>query len=214
MTAKLVRPINLWDAPQVKRAEKTWGHKFPDYTQYLFFNASDEGNNFLDLGCGFGRFLEYLTNAVEEFEYIGFDSSLDMVERVVERFPEHKVNVFHQNITEPLDYLGLHRTIVVCSAVLIHLTVDDQYKILDNLLDAKPFAIGFDINCLPDKQLNDKYSVERVMPPGFRMTWQSFVKFDEMISTKFGSDYSIQSEKFKLTGRRSKHVFFLRRSGL
>ena len=33
------RPINLWDGPQVKRAETTWGHTFPEYTIHLFDNA-------------------------------------------------------------------------------------------------------------------------------------------------------------------------------
>ena len=215
MSAKQTRPLNLWDAPQVKRAETTWGHKFPDYTQFLFFNASDAGNKFLDLGCGFGRFLEYLTNAVENFGYVGYDSSIDMIKRIRERFPECKNRIYHRDITEPvLDKHVNSNVVIISSAVLIHITIEDQNKILQNLLDAKPLAIGFDINCLPEKQLKGEYSIERVMQPGFRMTWQSFVKFEDKISNMFGNDYHITSEQFKVGGGRFKHVFFLRRSGL
>jgi SAM-dependent methyltransferase len=209
------RQLNVWDGPQVKRAETTWGHKFPEYTVHLFNSAIDEAKNhhkYLDLGCGFGRFLEFLDNSLYNFEYIGYDSSAEMLDRITERFPDRKAGFFHENVTNPIlpDHLDPN-LVVISSAVLIHITVEDQNRILGNIKMARPKMFGFDINCWPSKLLHGNDHVERVMQPGFRMTWQDGEMFSNMLSEKFNGIYQIEQTDFDLRANRFKRVYIMRR---
>lgn len=205
------RPLNLWDDPQVKRAEKTWGNSYPKYTRALYNFAIKSGRSYLDLGCGFGRFLQYLIkhHPDDEFEYVGYDSSPFMIARIITRFPEYGQRCFVRNITDPIIHSA---EVIVASAVFIHIPVDHQDKILSNInnMSRKPLAIGFDINC-PDKKVAEgRSSFETIMQPGFRMTWQDPDMFAEMLAKKMPL-YNFTSQSFDIGKNRLKYVFFLTR---
>ena len=186
--------VNDWNADEVKRAEQTWGHIFHPYTIDLFRFALANGDSYLDLGCGFGRFLEFLMDHKIEPDYIGYDSSPAMIERIRERFPEYSIRTFVRSITDKITH---DQEVVIASAVFVHLTVTDQVKILTNIKAANPIAFAFDINC-PTKSELDRLKIKQtesyervIMRAGFRMTWQNPLVMAERLLTMF--------PKFKLT---------------
>jgi SAM-dependent methyltransferase len=207
--------LNDWNEVEAERAKNTWGHKRPDYTQFMFDSAVRLGNNFLDLGCGFGRFFRYLIGeGVEGFTYTGYDSS----ESMLARFPEHlaqAVSLELREITQP--FPDLSDTVVVCSAVMIHNSIETQDIVLSNLLLARPKAILFDINVpagLPEGKDHFERHIKISNNPNsdatFRMTWQSK---DEMISklTSMFPDYKLDYRDFDLKQGRVKTMFILER---
>lgn len=206
--------INDWNEQQVARAETTWGHTLNSYNEDLFKFAMESGESYLDLGCGFGRFLEYLTlNHPEPFKYYGYDSSESMVARIKERFPEQANNIFCRSITDPIYHMP---EVIVCSAVFVHLPLNDQHTILANIAKhlKPPKAITLDINTLPLKKIScgDRHQ-ERFITLGsskFRMTWQSADDFRTKLSKMF-RDYTIKDKHYSLKTPRQhyKTVFFL-----
>ena len=210
--------INEWNEVEAKRAERTWGHKLPQYTQDMFNFALSKGNTFLDLGCGFGRFLDFLTKDREDPAWIGYDSSDSMIALIKERFPEYLLRVFQKNVTDPIT----HPTdVIISSAVFIHITVDDQKKILENIskLSPKPKAITFDINCPPEVQI-DRLKIKQIdhferfitVTPGskvkFRMTWQSHYEVTKRVLKLF-PDYTLTTKFYDLKHKRHKVVYLL-----
>ena len=212
--------VNDWNSQQVSRAETTWGHKFPLYTKSLFDAAIDNCvlPSFLDLGCGFGRFLQYLTEHIphQMFKYTGYDSSSSMIQRISERFPQFKNCVFERSLTDPI----IHQVnSIIASAVFIHLPLEDQATILYNIrkMDELPNFIGFDINCPSEsflsKQPPDFTHYERIISldsQPFRMTWQSPTHMEELLNEILDTKYDINSTFFSLyKDGRSKRVFKL-----
>ena len=210
--------INEWNEAESKRAERTWGHKLPQYTQDMFDFAFSKGNTYLDLGCGFGRFLDYLSKKKEDPAWIGYDSSDSMIALIKERFPEYGLRVFQKNVTDPIT----HPTdVIISSAVFIHITVDDQKKILENIskLSPKPKAITFDINCPPEVQI-DRLKIKQIdhferfitVTPGskvkFRMTWQSHYEVTKRVLKLF-PDYTLTTKFYDLKHKRHKVVYLL-----
>ena len=193
--------INDWNQAQVKRAETTWGQTVPPYSKEMFDFLINNCNSFLDLGCGFGRFLEYLPSTRN---YIGYDSSQAMVRRITRRFPDVKERVFHRSITEPI----LHRQEgILVSAVLIHLKLSDQNKVLKNLISVQPKAIAFDINSPSEKWLSKGGThFEKIIPPGFRMTWQSHYVMTKKVMEMF-SDYHIVTSSYPVNKIRFKFIY-------
>jgi len=190
---------------------KAWGNSYPKYTRALYDFAIKSGKSYLDLGCGFGRLLWYLIeyHPNDEFEYIGYDSSPNMINKISTRFPHYKHRCFVRNITDPISHPA---EVVVASAVFIHITVADQNKILSNInkMNPKPQAIGFDINCHNSETLAGRSDFETIMPPGFRMTWQDPHKFLEHLRVMM-PDYSIAYDSFNIGRKRLKYMFFLSR---
>lgn len=214
-------PLNEWNEQEVARAERTWGHKTPQYTVDMFESARKYGNSFIDLGCGFGRFLEFLRKHSEEPDYIGYDSSESMISRIKERFPEYHLRVFQRDITEPISHV---KDVIISSAVFIHITIEEQNTILDNLLKIKPppSAIIFDINCPSEREIDNlrakgAESFERHLKTtkdgktAFRMTWQSHYDMTRKVLKKFGGGYLLNVKFYFLKPNRHKVVYTLRR---
>lgn len=198
--------INNWDSSQVERAERTWGHKTPQYTLDMF-NFLRPASSYLDLGCGFGRFLEYLLQHNPEPDYIGYDSSPDMIQRIQERFPHFSARTFTHDITHPIRN---NQQAILCSAVLIHITLKEQQKVLKNISNSSPRLITFDINSPSENWLRRGTHFERIIPPGFRMTWQSHYEMTKRVLNLF-PDYNLKISFYPLHTNRHKVVYFLKK---
>ena len=79
--------LNKWSAVEAKRAETTWGDKYPEWLVDMY-NFTMHGAHILDLGCGFGRFPSWLSDDATyhatgrmDFNYTGYDSSEFMLKR-------------------------------------------------------------------------------------------------------------------------------------
>lgn len=210
--------LNDWNEKEVKRAETTWGHKFPSYTLDMFNFALNAGKSYLDLGCGFGRFLQFLTEKVTEPDYIGYDSSKDMISRINERFPDFFIRTFHKDVTT---YITHPQEVITSSAIFIHLTLEEQQLILDNILALQPLpkAITFDINspseakidCLKIKQTESFERRIKITKDGeatFRMTWQSHYLMTEKVLKQF-PNYNLTTKFYDLKQGRHKVIYML-----
>ena len=212
--------LNEWNERETKRAETTWGHKFPQYTLDMFEFARQGGDSYLDLGCGFGRFLQFLTQNGREPDYIGYDSSEAMIARITDRFPEYFVRCFLKSVTAPIYH---PKDVIISSAVFIHITLKEQQQILKNILASAPTpkAITFDINSPAEKQIDrlkneQTESFERQIKTTkdgsatFRMTWQSHYAMTERLIKTFGN-YNLTTKFYDLKPNRHKVVYFLER---
>lgn len=213
-------PLNDWNELEVVHAADTWGMKFPQYTQDMFDFVIENGKSYLDLGCGFGRFLHYLLERNDEPNYIGYDSSDAMILRLRDSFPEFSHCTFQRNITAEIRHF---QESVLVSAVFIHITRESQQKILENLLKAhpKPLAITFDINSpneftidrLKIKQSDAQEKYIKTSEQGtsrFRMTWQAHHTMTSYLLRNF-KDYNLTTKFYDLHSNQHKVVYFLKR---
>lgn len=200
--------INDWNAQEVKNAELRWGNKRPPFFLDMLDFALSNGNSFLELGCGFGRTLQYLIEQQEEPNYIGYDSSPAMIDRITENFPYYSARIFQRDITTPF---GHKQDIIFSLAVFIHITLNDQIKVLQQIKKAKPKAFTFDINCASEQYLLRADHFENIIMSGFRMTWQSHYKMTQKVLSMF-PEYLL-SIKFYPLNNRNKVVYMLRRKG-
>jgi SAM-dependent methyltransferase len=209
--------VNNWDDSAVKRAESTWGDDYPPYVKNMFDFALQGGKSYLDLGCGFGRFFSYAVDNFGDFNYIGYDSSISMLNRLREKYPDYELCFIERNITET--FLHCQQS-VLSSAVFIHLTIEDQRKILSNIYSIKPLSIVFDINCpteieIANLEAQNLESYERFIfagseSGGFRMTWQSHGKTTQYLLQNF-REYNLTVEFYDLKLGRHKVVYYLTR---
>jgi len=202
--------LNNWSEAEVNRAESTWGKKVPPYSKALFDFAIEDSDSWLDLGCGFGRFLNYLMNSHELPDYIGYDGSADMISRISENYPVYSSRVFRRDITEPITN---HQDSIICSAVLIHLPKADQLKILKNVKDSSPNRFAFDINSPEEDTLLRRPYFETQIKCSeglFRMTWQSHYEMTRQILSIF-SDYHLTQKFYTVNKTRKKVLYLLER---
>jgi trans-aconitate methyltransferase len=202
--------LNNWSKAEVDRAESTWGKKVPPYSKALFDFAIEDCASWLDMGCGFGRFLNYLTNSHELPNYIGYDGSADMISRISENFPVYSSRVFHRDITKPINN---HQESIVCSAVLIHLPKEDQTKILKNVKDSSPLRFAFDINSPEEDTLPKRSYFETRIKCSeglFRMTWQSHYEMTRQVLSIF-DNYHLTQKFYTINNTRKKVLYLLER---
>lgn len=195
--------LNNWNSVQVNRAIQTWGDQTPPYLIYMYESAISGGNSWLDLGCGFGRFLNYLTLKIEDPSYIGYDSSPSMIEAIRLNFPHFTPQTVLRNITLPIIH---SQQVILCAAVLIHLSLNEQDRVLNNIMLNQPLTVVFDINN-PIKDI----TYERIIKLSggqFRMTWQSKTKMIQKLNKLF-PNYTISHKEFPLNNDRQKVTFIL-----
>lgn len=200
--------INQWTVKEVNRAESTWGQKTPPYSVDMFEFLMQGCKSWLDLGCGFGRFLNYLTDFIDDPDYIGYDSSADMVKRIKERFPVYESRIFHRDITAPIVN---RQDAVLCSAVLIHITLEDQLKVLKNIVAVRPKRVAFDINSHEEARLAKTPHLENIIrgaEGNFRMTWQSHYVFTDLVNKLF-IGYNISQKQYTVNKTRKKVAYML-----
>lgn len=197
--------INDWNRHYVRLFEHSWGRKSPRYTLAMFSFALAGGDSWLDLGCGFGRFLRYLLTKRKSPNYIGYDSSLAMVERIRELYPRFKRRIFFRNIAEPLAH---KQESILASAILIHLPQESQLNVLKNVAELKPKSFTFDINGWNSRK--GLYFDTTVSGRNFLLIYQSSKDMLDLVKSLF-HDYAISTRRYALKGDAHKTVFFLRR---
>ena len=126
--------LNNWSQKTVDKLEKIWSkHEHPS-TAKFFSLAGSYGNSFLDIGCGSGRFFDFLSNKRlpknQSFSYIGLDSSIAMIHTAKTRYPGMSDNFIVHDISKPFAYCA---EVIVCHEVLIHMLPKNQIKVLSNM---------------------------------------------------------------------------------
>jgi trans-aconitate methyltransferase len=184
--------VNDWNEFQADRQYNMWSKRYTNYICDLYEFAVEGGNTWLDLGCGFGRFLKYLLERRPDADYIGYDSSPFMLEKLKGHFPDYAYRVFERDITDEPTHLAES---VVCCSVFIHLDQASQSKILDNLASLSVYtkSIAFDIYALQEGHKKD--FVERFSKHNFRMTYQSHHVMTEIVRRRF-PDFDLTTSFF------------------
>lgn len=193
--------INNWNESVVQRAIKEWGNSYPKYLLSAYQYACKHGNNYLDIGCGFGRFLNHLMQYKEEtYNYIGYDSSKAMLEKIRKKInSDNHAIVYLKDITKPFEHTA---DFIMCSAVLIHLSPDDQIKVLQNIANAKPKHTIFDFNV--ERRKNNIERTISLSNKPFRMTWNNKTWCISQVKKVFNEsaiesrEYPIRENKYKL----------------
>lgn len=200
---------NKWSEKEAKRAENTWGDQRRQYSLDMFDFIIKDGKSWLDLGCGFGRFLTYLEEEVPEPDYIGYDSSPDMLKRLHKNHPDYEHRTFVKDITAPIRN---EQQCVLCSAVFVHLPLRDQEKIMSNVSQIQPYKFAFDINWDASVEYVERFI--KLTEHKFRMTWQHPSTLGNFLIRMF-SNYDIKSEIYTLPQKdRSKVVYMLTKRGV
>lgn len=210
--------LNDWNEKESKRAESTWGFTKPQFLKDAYNFATNTGQSYLDLGCGFGRFLEFITTNIDEPNYIGYDSSESMISRIRERFPDFIISTFLRDITEPISH---PQESIISSAVFIHLTIKDQQTILNNILKLRPLpkSITFDINSPSETEIDRlnfeqtihyerQIKISRSGNATFRMTWQSHYAMTEQVLKLF-PNYNLTIKLYNLNQNKHKVLYML-----
>lgn len=181
--------INNWAVKVVNRLERDWNRR-PDHTTIGTFEmVSLLGSDFLDIGCGYGRFYEWLVaNRKSNFDYIGYDSSEHMIDKAYERNKQYNDVFFVKDITEPFDH---EAEIILCNEVLIHLTYDKQIKVLKNInkTNAKSVVMTIQSSIHPRQEI---VCLEKI---DFFNIIQGSEKFSNDIKKIISGVYSIQKTR-------------------
>ena len=211
--------LNDWNEKEAARAEKAWGKLMTFYTKDMFEFIYAPNEIILDLGCGFGRFLDWIKKEkeIEDPPYFGYDSSENMIERLLAKHPEYKLRIFLKDLTAPITHTA---NAILISAVFIHITVEDQVKILNSVLTLKPKRLSFDINC-PNENAIDRLKIKQIEyterwmktkagTSKFRMTYQSHHDMTRRILTQF-TDYKLTTKFYTIRPDQHKVCYFLER---
>lgn len=129
--------------------------------QQLSKVISNEGFSINDIGCGYGKYSDYLEKNYRQFDYHGFDLSAEMIDSASAMFPaaNFKVTENTKNIDEA-DYSVASGILSVKLDTSIPEWESYIYKTLDDL--DKCSKVGFSFNMLtsysdPEKMRGDLY---------------------------------------------------------
>ena len=189
--------LNYWDNNVVKKLETDWNRLSDKGMEHMFSLAEGLGDSFIDLGCGYGRFLEFLKKNHTDLEYFGYDSSISMITLAMQRNPGYSFSV--ADITAPLYQWMLvnhYVDVVVCNEVLIHLPIVQQPFLLRNI-----GRVNFE-HLLLSIQYGDKIREEIVSLENqqFHNIVQNKNVFVESLIREVGGIESISETSFHLIG--------------
>jgi SAM-dependent methyltransferase len=197
--------VNDWNEEIVERSVEQWGRPTSQHTLGAFTQAS-RGELLVDLGCGFGRWYEWLMkNKKEPFFYVGVDGSEAMIKYCQDKFEESEFSMFMvKDVTEPLDFIQAKGTTILCNSVLIHLLFEDQDKVLHNILFAEPARAVFDIEY--HSKHGDLARIKDEMGGQFYRTWNDPIKFERRVIELF-EDYEVIRLVYPYSEKLSRHLF-------
>ena len=197
---------NVWSSEVVEKAIQQWGKPSSPWTLTAFSSAS-EGEVVVDLGCGFGRFYEWLTKNTESpLYYVGVDKSEWMVRKCRQLYGADEMHEFFvHDLMEPLSFIEVPEVCsLLCNSVLIHLPLEEQDVVLSNLADARPGKLTLDIESKLGAVDVSKVSAEMGQP--FFRTRNDPEKFAEKFLAKFPS-YKVEIHHFPYGETLTRHVF-------
>lgn len=201
--------LNVWDEKVAKRLQIDWNKALPFYTEEVFKMVERIGHDYIDLGCGTGRFLNWLSKVKPGmFHYIGFDNSEEMLNLIDNSLITASVRIKKQNITE---HIGKFEDFVLlCHEIMIHLNHEDQVKVLRVINDSKVkhSIITFQTNSKIHSSLSTIVSLENSQ---FINMVQTYTDIFTMIE-KYMTDYVVTDDmSFHLTDDVQKFVVKLSR---
>jgi len=203
---------NNWTKEVVEKLEHDWKTKESHGAPVVFEMASKLGESFIDLGCGFGKFYDFLLhNKKSSFTYYGIDSSEAMIERAKQKYPiiAKKCFIF-QDIIFPLTCDLAKVDVVLCNEVFAHLPEVYQCGVLETINSLKSNYVIITIQAF----LNGDFIVENVNMKGQRFynVIQNIEDFEDEINFKLDGVTSVKTDVVPLTKKVYKATFTVRRS--
>jgi len=201
--------VNNWNSRAVSRVENSWYGKLDGHVEVAFDEVLADRGPVLDMGCGLGRLVAFAEKkGISDFEYLGVDGSRAMVARFKELHPDYADRVSHRNLLRPLPPIDTETT-CLCMAVLIHLSLSEQKKVLRNIFAANPKKIVFDLNFKLEGAEEEKTINLDGQP--FRMTYNDPEKAHKYICSLFGNGYRVQIDDHNVQKGITKRLYFLKR---
>jgi len=120
-----------------KNSEKISSIYNTSETTYLdpVINKLNDGYSILDIGCGSGRDLNLYNNLEKKLKILGLEPSSAMIETIEQNYPELKGMVLKGHILDIPREITSHKwDIVMCMAVLQHISEDDIIKAIENII--------------------------------------------------------------------------------
>lgn len=114
----------------------------------LFDSSSSDKFSVTDFGCGYGAYVDYLSERFSNFEYVGYDISAEMITAAKQRYSARD-NIRLFDSSEPLETTDYSVASGVFNVRIDHpdkLWLDYVISILDMLNQSS--RLGFDFNCL------------------------------------------------------------------
>ena len=189
--------MNKWSKKIVDILERNWEGRNQSTALKAFAMAADSGSSFLDLGCGYGRFYDYLKrNMKKQFRYTGYDSSSAMIKKAIAKYPEAEKRFILRDVTKRFQN---NAAVIMCHDLFFHLRLKDQEKILSsiNISSAKTVIITIQIT-------NREPVIEKATLDGqeFLNIVQDLDEFKQTLAKTISDMTSIQTFENRLNRRR------------
>lgn len=191
---------NNWTPKVVERLSSDWKRKGQPGTEETFYIAAKSGVSFLDIGCGFGRFYDYLLTVKKTFYYVGYDSSTAMIDKAKKLHPVSEC-FFLKNITIPFIHTA---ETVFCHEIFIHLLPKEQEVILQNVKAIKPKT--FIVTIQSNKKRETVIEYPKLEDISFRNVIQDEKDFEELLLCIF-DNAKLEKFEYRLTKGVYKVVF-------
>lgn len=191
---------NNWNEVVVNRLERDWNKTKKQGVYETFSIAGSRGSSFLDIGCGTGRFYNFIYKFCDE--YVGYDSSEAMIQKARSKYPDG--NFILYDITTPFKH---DAEVILCNEVFIHLLPELQIKVLDNINKCSANTIIITIQTSISPKI-EKVGLEKEV---FFNVVQDSNEFGSILFSKISNIESINIERYHLTKDVYKSVFLIER---
>ena len=87
---------------------------------WTYLNLAQKPRTILDVGCGNGRFVDFLKNKLADFSYLGIDNNPKLLELARQKYAQQDIS-FQAQALVPRLQLSTSYDLIVCFAVLHHI---------------------------------------------------------------------------------------------